>query len=374
MGQMMLFGGGSEVIGSVLLPETGIFDTREQLEWEKELLGLYVTENPLSAYMSLISNKISHLSSDFEELESNTKVKVGGVVKKVRQLLTKTNKNMGFVTIEDSVGDVELVVFPSVWERSSQLIETGAILVVNGKLDKRENGDSILVDQITRENLDNPAEPNENNRNQGPFYDKVVERYLPNIASLAKYAQQNVKAQARYEELADKPLDVPNITADAEIVEEVGWADDTLPQFSDLVSFDSSIENEFDEAFVIIDAPSLKKDIAVPLVPSSDNGSGTSLNGGLSFIDPVKPAEPLTRPTLTVTLVSTGEAEKDWRRFIRVHGLLCSHPGDARFVFIVSENNGQYQVDFPNDSTDLSQQILDELEKLVGLDNVQVVS
>ena len=374
MGQLMLFGGGSEVIGSVALPETGTFDTHEQLEWEKELLGLYVTENPLSAYMSLIGNKITHLSSDFEELESNAKVTVGGVVKKIRQLLTKTNKNMGFVTIEDSVGDIELVVFPSVWERSSQLIETGALLVVKGKIDKRENGDSVLVDQITRENLDDPAQPNENNRNRGPFYDQIVERYLPNIAVLAKFDKKNENNSSEVEETAEAPFGVPNVTPAGEIVEEIEWEEENPLQFSDLVGFGPSFDEELIEPNGFSEAPVVLSEVVEPSVSVPKNGNGTHAVEKPSTQKEDEVADQPKWPMVTVTLVSTGDAEKDWRRFIRVHGLLCSHPGEARFVFIVSENNGQYQVDFPNDSTDLSQQIMDELDKLVGLGNVQTVS
>ncbi len=372
MGQLMLFGGGSEVIGSVVLPETGTYDTHEQLEWEKELLGLYVTENPLSQYMSLIGNKISHLSIDFGELESGAKVTVGGVVKKVRQLLTKTNKNMGFVTIEDSVGDIELVVFPSVWERSSQVIESGALLVVKGKIDKRENGDSVLVDQITRENLDNPTEPSENNRNQGPFYDKIVERYLPNIAELQKYSRADKAIHKEIEETAPRAFDGPMVDPDGGIVEEIEWDDDNTPQFSDLVGFYPSFDEDLVGSHEVYIAPVVQQEDNKPFAIPNEDGNGSKLTSEPLFGHVEQAQKPPKWPVLTVTLVSTGDKEKDWRRFIRVHGLLCSHPGEGRFIFVISEKNNQYQMDFPNDSTDLSQQTLEELEKLVGIGNVQI--
>jgi len=372
MGQMMLFGGGSEVIGSVILPETGGYDTREQLEWEKELLGLYVTENPLSAYMSQISDKISHLSSDFEELESNAKVTIGGVVKKVRQLLTKTNKNMGFVTLEDSVGDVELVVFPSVWERSSQLIETGALLVVKGKLDKRENGDSVLVDQITRENLDSSEQPTEGNRNRGPFYDKIVERYLPNISELRKYSPQGPVSSLEIRE-SFASSNASNLNQDSAILEEIEWEDDNSPEFSDLVVFDPSFDEEIVGAQDRFVTSAVHQDRDEPFAAVIEDENRVESTEATLFSKQEPQLDPPKWPVLTVTLVSTGDKEKDWRRFIRVHGLLCSHPGEARFVFVISEKNDLYQMDFPNDSTDLSNQTMEELEKLVGIGNVQVV-
>lgn len=373
IGQMVLFGGGSEAIGSVTLPETGIADTYEQLEWEKELLGLYVTANPISSQMSLISNKITHLSSDFEELETNAKITVGGVVKKVRQMLTKTSRNMAFVTMEDNVGEIELVVFPSVWERSSQLIEIGALLVVKGKIDKRENGVSILVDQIARENLDNPEQPNENGRYSGPFYEKVLERYLPDITVLSRFAKRNgSKSVAEPESVGQtnalhdhEEFGVPDLTGEP-IVEEIEWEDDPFPAI-DLMQPDDLNE------VPALDSRSSGFAVAEPVETQAEYEAAAIAGQSPAETKPENEEEQPKAPLLAVSFIQSGDKEKDWRRMKLVYGYLCSHPGDGRFMFYVSEPDESYMIDFPNDSTDLSEAVLEQLGKYVGRENVQIV-
>lgn len=373
MGQMMLFGGSSEDAGSVILPEVSDLDSHEQLEWEKELLGLYVTENPVSELMGRISNRISQLSSDFEELESETKVIVGGVVKKIRPLLTKTKKNMGFVTIEDSMGEMELVVFPTVWDRSSALIEIGALLVVKGKLDKREKGNQILVDQVERVNLTNDEQPTETSRNHGPFYERVLEKYLPDISILRAFGQSQPHVQGISAASEENNEPSPALDEEGEIVEEIEWEDDNQAQISRMLEFEPFGEEEYEDPNDSDVQGVVSDGVSEPIYSLREDDSGL-LNNQKSNTQPIaEPIELPELPQLRITLPNTGDTDKDYRRISRVYGMLCSHPGEARIVFLVSEQDNLFELSFPNDSTELNQQIISEIEEIVGLDNIKIV-
>lgn len=356
MGQMLLFGSSAESVGSIQLQNTGRADKNEQLEWEKELLGIYVTEHPLSAYMSLISGKISHLSNALEELPDESKVVVGGVVKKMRQLLTKKGQNMAFVTLEDGIGEVELVVFPSVWERSNQYIENGALLLVNGKVSKRERGISILADKVERLTLDETAAEHADNRNQGPFYEQTLEKYLPDIHTLSRYA------------LTESPGD--NSGHDSDLLEELpDWEDEDLPP--------EMIEGElyysdFDQRG-LTEGEQLMQAVEID-IPHQISEVGEVYQDALIDHLPDLPVvkESPRQPCVIVSVHGSGEIEKDKRRLKRLHGFLSSRPGEARFAFHIYEGEHEYQIDFPNDSFELAQENLKELESLVGAENIRM--
>ena len=349
MGQMLLFGGSGESVTSVQLGSSDSPNPTEQLEWEKELLGLYVSDNPVSAYMSLLTDKITHLSSDLADLELDTPVKVGGVVKKVRQMLTRTNKNMAFVTLEDNIGEIELVVFPRVWETYRGDLETGAVLLVQGKADPREQGTTVKADRVTRLKEED-AQSQSTDRNKGPFYDQLIERYLPDMRALRKYTWQEPGSGGPddlppSDSMADEPF---------EFLEEPEWEDDG---------------NRLMEAVFAYSAPDpmaeLPEDSAAP-VPSP-----ILPEAAVAEVEP-SPEEALPephQPDLVINISSCGELEKDLRRIRNIYGYLCSHPGDGHFAFHIAERDSVFALDFPNDRVELSQTLMEGLGKLIGIDD-----
>src|SRR5512147_2916453 len=118
MGQMSLFGAHTGVTEEIILPKTTAeVNRREILNWERELIGLYVSDHPLSPVMDVLTQAVTHFSGQLSEVESNEHVRVAGLVTRIRPHQTKTGKAMGFVTLEDVQGNIELVVFPRTWEQ-----------------------------------------------------------------------------------------------------------------------------------------------------------------------------------------------------------------------------------------------------------------
>ena len=124
----------------IVLPPALNIDRREQLEWERELIGLYVSDHPLTPYLPALKRKITHFSGQLGEAGNKEKVTVAGMVTHFRHHQTKDGKPMGFVTLEDIQGSIELVLFPKTWDKYGKLIEMDRVLIAEGKVDA-ESGD-----------------------------------------------------------------------------------------------------------------------------------------------------------------------------------------------------------------------------------------
>jgi DNA polymerase-3 subunit alpha len=148
-GQMSFFGSIGGMDDSIELDDSFYIDKREMLEWEKELLGLYVSDHPLTPYVPTLKKKVSHFSGELSEVRDKTKVKVAGMLVRFRRHQTKTGKLMAFATLQDIQGDIELVVFPKAWDKYNALIQNDRILLIDGKVDAGGGDPKVLVDTIS---------------------------------------------------------------------------------------------------------------------------------------------------------------------------------------------------------------------------------
>ena len=149
-GQMSLFGQHTGITEEITLPNvTSEFSRREMLNWERELIGLYVSDHPLSPVMDELTQAVTHFSGQLSEVNPTERVRVAGLITRIRTHQTKTGKSMGFVTLEDLQGTVELVIFPRTWEKASQIIEFDKIILAEGRVDVESAEPKVLVDTIS---------------------------------------------------------------------------------------------------------------------------------------------------------------------------------------------------------------------------------
>jgi len=363
LGQLALFGISEESGAGIQLNPASTVDLNVQLEWEKELLGMYVTDHPLRSAMRLIADKLSHTSYELEELADKEPVTVGGIVKRLRQLITRLEKEMAFVTIEDSAGEMELTFFPRTWKRYQSDIEVGALLVVKGKVDHRSNGMSILVDEVSRVETDSVQMPEADNRNQGRYYEQVLSRYLPDIHVLSRFAH--------LPEGADEPDESRPENEPREPFEEPEWelGEDPMDylyegagESNEVEAIQASPKTQFDSQ-VETTATAILADADEHLPPPEEDLSYSS-----SHTQPEPRVE--NEPQLIVTIHPCGEKTRDLRHIRQLHGLLVSHPGNHHFAFAVSEGGENYMIEFPNDTTEISDEVLQDLDRYVGAENI----
>ncbi|HEY52273.1 MAG TPA: DNA polymerase III subunit alpha [Caldilineae bacterium] len=123
--------------------------TRERLDWEKELLGVYVSEHPLERVTANYQHVITCMSNEVPQ-RVGRRVTLAGMVAGVRTIFTKKGDRMAFVTLEDLQGSCDLTIFPKTFTRTPEhLLEEGSVVLVRGKVERREDRINILVDEIS---------------------------------------------------------------------------------------------------------------------------------------------------------------------------------------------------------------------------------
>lgn len=161
-GQQNLFGGGDVELAepTVSLAEVAPAEKDERLTWEKELLGLYVSEHPLSEVQQDLGNvavPLNELTLEFARRVGQKPQRVAGVISRITKIITKSQKPMLFVQVEDMVGKTEILVFPGVLEKTASFWEDGQSVIVEGKLSDKDGEVKVLADSVwslTKETLD----------------------------------------------------------------------------------------------------------------------------------------------------------------------------------------------------------------------------
>ncbi len=123
---------------------------RERLRWEKELLGLYLSEHPMGEVADRVGDFVTAYSGDLrsDETLDGQRLVVGGIVVGSRTVITRTRSTMSVVTLEDLQGSIEVVVFPRLYEQTGPIWQEGAILLVAGRVDHRGEEVSLLADVV----------------------------------------------------------------------------------------------------------------------------------------------------------------------------------------------------------------------------------
>ncbi len=153
-GQMNLFGGGGEdsfEADSEQLPNVAAWSEKELLFFEKDVLGFYVTSNPLSRHGETIE---AYSNSDTAKLHdySGKEVVIGGMITKIRHIVTKNGRNAGakmaVFVLEDLKGNCEVVAFPETLAQFCELVEVDNVVFVRGKVDTAREVPNIICSEI----------------------------------------------------------------------------------------------------------------------------------------------------------------------------------------------------------------------------------
>jgi DNA polymerase-3 subunit alpha len=138
----------SEEFKAEPIPVIEEFPIEEILAMEKDLIGLYISDNPLLHYIEDLKERVSCNIEDIEDLEDEAIVTIGGVVSGVKLVDTKNGK-MGFLQLEDLSGSIEVVVFPKTLKEIKKDIENSTnIFVVEGKINKKEEEIKVIADKV----------------------------------------------------------------------------------------------------------------------------------------------------------------------------------------------------------------------------------
>ena len=120
----------------------------ERLAWEKELLGLYLSEHPMQSWHKKLAGYTAPLLELSSGFTAGSTVRVAGIVTHITKIITKSSQPMLFVQVEDLTGKAEVLVFPSLLEQTVSLWADGAKLAVQGKLSDKDGDMKILADKV----------------------------------------------------------------------------------------------------------------------------------------------------------------------------------------------------------------------------------
>jgi DNA polymerase-3 subunit alpha len=169
-GQTDLFG--DAVVEESLLPKLDLetpsetVSTHESLQWERHLLGVYLSHHPLDAYDSYLATYATPLEQ-ITSAGDGKSVAVGGLITDVREITTKNGAKMAFAKIEDKTGELEVIVFPRSYAESPGLWQLDTVVLVNGKInttDKDGNtGQELKILADTAREIPAGEEPSDTN-------------------------------------------------------------------------------------------------------------------------------------------------------------------------------------------------------------------
>ena len=117
------------------------------MSWEKELLGIYLTEHPLKDFEAYLEKKVlpcTSLSKDYV----GKRVKLGGIISKIQRVTTKNSESMLFVSLEDKTGRIEILVFPKLLDKDPLFWQKDKVVVVSGKINFRDDAFKLLCDEF----------------------------------------------------------------------------------------------------------------------------------------------------------------------------------------------------------------------------------
>jgi DNA polymerase III subunit alpha len=159
MGQLSMFGSGEAKSASKpaeVLPMLEEFPNAELLKFEKELLGFYITNHPLTEHEAALANYSTATTREVKTMPEGAEVTLGGMINRVKRTVTKTGRSAGqpmcIVTLEDLEGQIEATIFSEtlaqITERHPQAIGAEQIVFLKGKVDKRRETPGVIVNDL----------------------------------------------------------------------------------------------------------------------------------------------------------------------------------------------------------------------------------
>ncbi len=322
-GQMSLFGEATGVelnTDEELLAENGGYEAsrREILQWEKELIGAYISDHPLNSVLDQINHVVTAYSTELTDADHDRFATMVGVVKYVRQHVTKSGNPMAFAGIEDLFGDMEIVIWPSVWDETRELWQAGRILLLRGRIDASRGDPKLLCEEATT---------------SFDVLTPVDSRGSPPPAAPEPEYEPPPPPPTEY---APPPAPPPPDTYEPP-APPTGVAEPSEPYTPPAKTAEQGAPQQAPRA---------------PRRQTRGEAKG-----------PRK---------VWVTFARSGDEKRDIRRMRQIHNVLISYPGEDRFAMVIVDQEKQVVIDFPNATTGYCPALHAQLVEKLGEEGIQV--
>jgi DNA polymerase-3 subunit alpha len=146
-------GAAAEVPEVEIVPAPTKYSDKEQLMWERDLMGLYISAHPLDKYDTYFEEQTMPITEITPKIDGASVI-VGGIITNVRTLVTKSGSKMAFVKIEDKVSEIEVVVFPKTFEVVGAKLVQDAVVKVSGRVNATDrDGNKVDEAKINAEEI-----------------------------------------------------------------------------------------------------------------------------------------------------------------------------------------------------------------------------
>lgn len=143
--QNSLFGG-NVTNGFLKLEPAPTATNKDKLAWEKELVGLYISEHPLKQYSQrLLTSKVKAISDIKKNKNISGIFRIAGVIAKIQKIITKNGQSMIFVKIEDLADGMEVLVFSDILNKNPNLWKENNVVIIEGKLSWRDDEPKLIA-------------------------------------------------------------------------------------------------------------------------------------------------------------------------------------------------------------------------------------
>ena len=146
--QDSLFGGMNTNDSELTLPKAKPIDASQKLIWEKELLGLYVSGHPLDKFKDILGKQNRNIQKTKEEIREGMQVVVYGIIEEAKPIITKKGDQMAFLRIADFSGNIETVIFPKLYAKYKDILQSENCIGIKGRISKRNGETSIIAEAI----------------------------------------------------------------------------------------------------------------------------------------------------------------------------------------------------------------------------------
>jgi DNA polymerase-3 subunit alpha len=308
------------------------WDQREQLRWEKELVGLYVSDHPLNTVWRQVQNTITHTTEDLKserEQVTGRQVALAGLVDNIRNITTQKGDAMAVLTLEDIQGTIEVVMFPRTWGTYRDAIETDKVYVIRGKADLRGNEMQIIADSVSQDFSYTSAAAE-------PTLLKAMSP-LPDDDNLDEETGEVIKT-------TPEPTPPPDRAV--------------APATSGGSVEHNRLEHQINGV----------PDNDMPMEPPEFQEAWEAVQREPDTAPLAQPAPAEVRATLVVEMERTTDSGQDRRRLRNIHGTAGQYPGKDGLSIIYDNQQGKRaRMNFPALSINIHQELLDELARLPGV-------
>ncbi|MFH1192164.1 MAG: DNA polymerase III subunit alpha [bacterium] len=120
---------------------------KDKLSWEKEFLGLYISDHPFRKFSKILQDNIVKISY-LEYAKDGSTIRAGGIISTIKKIITKKNEQMMFIRLEDETGGGEVIVFPSILKEYANILKEAETVVITGKVSAKDSTNKIICNEI----------------------------------------------------------------------------------------------------------------------------------------------------------------------------------------------------------------------------------